>query len=94
MILYFYNMDTYKEINLSDFIKKFNNNELKKNEFSAFDFLIFKDLEAFKKYPERPPLKDLHKNTPYENKQFALTDKEIQHKKLDLDMDYIENDNL
>lgn len=92
MILYFFNMATYKEITLDDFIERYNNNEFRQDEFSIRNFLIFKDLETFKKYAEKPPLKDLHKNTPYKNKPFALTNKEIDLR--GLDMDYIENDNL
>jgi len=97
MILYFYNMATYKEVTLDDFIQRYNNNEFRQDEFSIRNFLIFKDLETFKKYADKPSFydltfKDLNKNTPYKNKPFALTDKEIDLN--GLDMDYIENDNL
>ena len=92
MILYFYNMATYKEVTLDDFIERYNNNEFRQDEFSIRNFLIFKDLEAFKKYAGETLFKDLNKNTPYKNKPFSLTDKEIDLS--GLDMDYIENDNL
>lgn len=85
MILYFFNMATYKEITLDDFIERYNNNEFRQDEFSIRNFLIFKDLETFKKYAGETLFKDLNKNTPYKNNPFALTDEEIEHKKLDLD---------